>query len=308
MESAFINFYKNNLAPHLDPLEDFRHESAKTIKLRLIISLIIAVFAFGAFYSGLIEAGILISITAIVVLGLAYQKLQEMITKLRRPYKSTIMPTLLSFRFEAFEYIPNQRIAKSEADKSRLFPGEVILLEGEDFMRFRIGQTGIMFCESRIECRNLENYYFTNGIFIVATFNKNFQHETIVFKRTFNSILKRNTPPPALSDLNYIALEDTLFMKKFEVMGSDQVGSRFILTPSLMERLVKYASNFKSGISFSFIQNRLYCFIPNSRNLFEPRLFEPLNSATYHYEQLQQIDLFTGIVEELNLNVRIWGA
>jgi hypothetical protein len=89
------------------------------------------------------------------------------------------------------------------------------------------------------------------------------------------------------------------------VISSDQIEARYILTTSLMQRLIDYKLKTKKGIKFSFVDNKLYCAIPNYIDLFEPALLEP-----FHFDFLkftyQPIKLYTDLVEDLNLNLRIW--
>ncbi len=56
----------------------------------------------------------------------------------------------------------------------------------------------------------------------------------------------------------------------------------------------------------SFVDSHVYVAIPTRENLFESNLFSPIihygKLETYHY----QLRLLAGIIEDLNLNNRIW--
>ena len=213
------------------------------------------------------------------------------------------MPELLRYLFDDVEYIPRQRIAKSVLEKSMLLPDRMMIVEGEDFMRFKIGDTRIMFCETTVLSSRGEDVLF-NGVFISASFNKYFTAKTFVCPEKSKSFF-RNLKRRILDNLCPVKLEDVEFNKEFFVLSSDQVEARYILTPSLMLRIMNYRRKIKKGISFSFVDDRLYCAIPNYINLFEPALFEHFDFEFIKRNYLP-LKLYTDLVEDLNLNNQIW--
>jgi hypothetical protein len=136
------------------------------------------------------------------------------------------------------------------------------------------------------------------GLFFAADFNKNFQGRTLV----------RAGKAGILSGLfgNIVKLEDPRFNKLFHVSSSDQVEARYILTPSLMERLIGLRDSL-SGFEVSF--NGSWVYIASSDfpwGAFEPDLRKPCNDTRQVERMLGWILQVVGIVEELDLNTRIW--
>jgi len=297
-------FFESKLKPLLDPLEQFRHKNAKKIKRNAYIALactsliILAAFTSTAFI-------IFVScIPMLVFVGIAYSTYNEMVDHLTWRFKKEILNELLSFMFDKYEYIPRQKIAPRDLEESKLFPFTITRVDGEDFMRFQIGETSIMFCETIVYSYTYKENAKFSGVFIDSSFNKTFSSETFILPKNFSSFIqkiKRNF----LQNTQTVKLEDIEFDKEFTVLSTDQVDVRYILTPNLMQRILEYKKSTKKGISFSFINNRLYCAIPEYLDLFEPALFEPLDidfvKNTYY-----PIKLYTGIVDDLHLNVRIW--
>jgi hypothetical protein len=299
------DFFYNELQPVIKVLEDFRYEKARKVRIYFILgccifltAIILGIFVF----PGLL---LLIGLIALQFFGMAYQNLKKMISVLRSSFKFKVLEKLMQFLFEAFEYIPNQRIALSVLKKSKLFPNEINRADGEDFMEFRLGETIIMFCETQIyRSGNNRNPIFS-GIFISAGFNKKFSTEIIIIpkKRRFKlKILFRKI----FEGFEPIHLEQSEFTKVFNVYGTDQVESRYVLSTSLMERLLAYRNKVNDNIAYSFIANRVYCSIPNKINLFEPPLFETFLDFDCVQRDYEVLRLFTDIVEDLNLNLRIW--
>ncbi|MFN4224781.1 MAG: DUF3137 domain-containing protein [Hyphomonas sp.] len=75
-------------------------------------------------------------------------------------------------------------------------------------------------------------------------------------------------------------LEDPVFEKIFEVYTTDQVESRYLLTPDFMQKLVDLEKTFKGGkLKAAFEGGEMFITVQGG-NLFEPgSMFKPLDSA-----------------------------
>jgi len=192
------------------------------------------------------------------------------------------------------------------------------IFTGEDHFRGRLGKTDIEFSEVTAKQKNRsetgsgqKNDYIIifRGLFIVADFNKHFRTRTVVLPDTaeklfgkFGQILQSASSGRG----RLVRLEDPVFEKEFCVYGDDQVEARYILTPSLMERIIAFRRKWKTKVSLSFIDSKVYIAISMNRNLFETRIFRPVADYSFMEETLRFLVLLTGIVEDLNLNTRIW--
>ena len=77
--------------------------------------------------------------------------------------------------------------------------------------------------------------------------------------------LKKN-----LNEYKQINLESSDFMKRFDVSSSDQVESRYLVTPTFMQRLMDLKTSFGTKtIKCSFFGNCLMLAISTNKNLFE---------------------------------------
>lgn len=124
-----------------------------------------------------------------------------------------------------------------------------------------------------------------------------------------------------------VKLEDPEFEKYFVVHSNDQVEARYILSTSLMERMVNFREKAGLGGAFyaSFVNSKIYIAFPlegkmirrifnktpgefsEFRGFFEPDLSRPIADFETIREYYEDLRLMIGIVEELNLNTRIWG-
>lgn len=303
-EDELRSFYDSTLKPLLEPLEQYRVAKMKKIKKNLFIALgCISLIVLGALTK--IAFAIFIScIPLLLFVGFAFSTFNEMSDHLELHFKKDIFTQLLMFLFDKYEYIPQQRIAPAILEESMLFPYSVTLVDGNNFMRFKIGETSIMFCETTVSTYNFKEKVKFRGVFIDATFNKSFTSKTFVLSKSYSSFLQ-NMRRQFFQNTQKVKLEDVEFENEFTVLSTDQVEARYILTPSFMQRILDYKKKAKKGIAFSFVKNRLYCAIPEYNDLFEPALIKPYNFE-FIKENYEPLKLYTGIVDDLHLNVRIW--
>jgi hypothetical protein len=62
----------------------------------------------------------------------------------------------------------------------------------------------------------------------------------------------------------------------------------------------------KSQICLSFTGSKVYVAVPLQKDLFEPKLFSSVADFTPIREYAEDLALAVDIVDDLNLNTRIW--
>jgi tetratricopeptide (TPR) repeat protein len=140
------------------------------------------------------------------------------------------------------------------------------------------------------------------GLFFRANFNKKLKSKTVVVP----CILDANINSLKIGKGQLIKLEDPEFSKLFTVYGNDQVEGRYILSTNLMAKLVKFRKKAGRNFYISFVENMIYIAIEYPEEIFEPKLFKNMLSLAPMREYFENIQLMLGIVEDLNLNKRIW--
>lgn len=143
----------------------------------------------------------------------------------------------------------------------------------------------------------------------MADFNKSFKSTTVVLPDTAQKLF--GELGQALQRMNVqngqlIKLEDPEFEKLFVVYGQDQVEARYILSTSLMRRIVEFQNRTRKKMRISFSASKLYMAIPFERELFEPKIMESLLNISPIQAYYDDLKLVIDIVEDLNLNTRIW--
>lgn len=300
-KEEFEAFYKNELMKTIQPLESYRLKNLNILKQRVFIFLLLIPLSFAGIY---FDNGFVVFVSilpSMIFLGLAYQTYHKMNSFLRDRFKNRVLKKAIRFYFDDFEYIAYQKIAKSVLVESQLFPNDIDDVFGEDFMRFKIGKVNMMFCETEVFRNKIELF---DGVFIASSFNKYFKSETYIFTRKTKNFLQR-IKKQLSSDLHNVNLDHVDFDRKFHTISGDQIEARYILTPSLIIHILDFSKKFKKNISLAFVKNRLYCVVPNFDDLFEMSFMKPIDFEVVS-ESIEPVLLYTGIVEDLNLNLRIW--
>jgi hypothetical protein len=148
------------------------------------------------------------------------------------------------------------------------------------------------------------------GLLFVGDFNKNFQRTTVVLPDYAEKLLGRWGQKlqglTFLSDLKLVKLEDPQFEHEFVVYSQDQVEARYILSTSLMERIVEFKTRTRKDISLSFVGSKVFVAVPHAEDMFEPRLFRTLLDFEAIRQYFEDLNVGVEVVEDLNLNTRIW--
>ncbi len=236
--------------------------------------------------------------------------------KYRNSFKHTIIKKLIHFISPQLYYYPERSISRQKLASSGLFPPEFEDYSGDDLVKGTIEKTTIELSEVHLTFRPsdfdvlLTSAYKGkdfNGLFISADFHKHFKGNTFVLPKSnkFEKALKKMQAKIDPS-IQFVQLDDPVFNETFMVFATDQIEARYILSPNMMERLYRFKEKTEFNISVSFVNSQVNIAIPVNKLFFEPHYtvtaidFEPIQ------EYFEDIQLAVGIVEDLNLNTRIW--
>lgn len=308
------NYYNTALMPKLLKLEEQRKRVLKKVCLVngivivLFIGILILLFVIKVPLQGIFFGGF-IAIAAVV--GIYKWLVNDYV----KNFKSGVIENIVHFIDANLKYQRNAYIPTSDFIKSKIFNRHPDRHKGDDYVSGLLGKTKIEFSEihSEHETRDSKGnrhwHTIFKGLFFVGDFNKHFKGVTIVLpdtaERLFggfgNFLQKMNASRGQL-----IKLEDPEFEKEFVVYGDDQVEARYILSTSLMKRIVDFKKKTGRKLFLSFVGSKIYVAIAFAKDLFEPRVFKSLIDFSQVVEYYQDLELVTGIVKDLNLNLRIW--
>ena len=234
----------------------------------------------------------------------------------RAMYKEKFLARLVKAVEPGVDYVPGQGISEEVFTQSELFGSRPDRYSSEDLIHGMVGDTRVMFSEVHAEEKHTttdskgrsQTRWETlfKGVFFLADFHKEFRSPVSVLpdvaERHFGWIGKK------LQKLggNLQKMESAEFEKMFVVRGADAVEARYILTPAMQDRLVALRGRLGKDLRIVFRDSHVWLAIPNATNWFESDLKVPAGDRMQTKMLLGQLKSCFQIVEELNLNTRIW--
>jgi hypothetical protein len=142
-----------------------------------------------------------------------------------------------------------------------------------------------------------------HGVLFCFSFPKSFSGETIVLKDQGKI---RNLMKGRKQAGERVELEDPRFEKRFEVWGTDPTETRYLLTPTLMERIVELAGAFGSTqLELCLKNNHLLLSVHVTKDQFEGGgMFESVKSKKRVETLVNEITRLFDIVNTLKLNLK----
>jgi hypothetical protein len=316
--SDFAHFYASGLRRELNGLEQLRKVVLrKVLILIVVLAAIVAIaaaigIAYGAGNGMIAAAGFLCAAAG----TFGYRFLTRDYV---HHYKLLVVKKIVAFIDPSLVYSPKAHISAARFNSSRIFKRYPDRMRGDDMVEGKVGDTQVAFSEvhAQYKTETTDRYghrrrrYHTifKGLFFTADFNKRFYGKTVVLpdtaERLFGGIgsffQKINRP----SD-EFIKMDDPEFEKFFVVYADDQVEARYVLSTSLMKRIVDFRKKTGKRIYLSFVGSEVFVGIPYRKPLFEPKVFTTITGFKDVRRFFDDLQLAIGIVEDLSLNTRIW--
>lgn len=323
MEINFAQLQTDLIAGDLGVLEAERKTYVKKfwiwffIYFGTIAAIMLAWFATGAgnFIPFAIAGGVIFIAGLIIMI----YKHQAFYKKFKSEFKGKVIPAVVKFVDERLEYDPHRGLM-AEYSESRIFTQRVDRSKAEDTISGKFGSTDFTFGEIHTEYKTVttnkngqrQEHWHTifKGMLFVSDFHKNFHGETMIDVDTMERYLGKlgrkfqQWNPSRPGDL--VKLENPEFEKKFAVYSTDEQECRYILTPSMMERLLEMSRRINFKVAISFRNNQVYIAVFNNMDLFEPSVFGSLLKEEDYRIIITMLKSMTDIIEDLNLNTRIW--
>ncbi|MGD9905994.1 MAG: DUF3137 domain-containing protein [Vicinamibacterales bacterium] len=306
--------YASTLAPRLDALEGPRRAlRGYVLRAGLWVGVPVVLFVVSDVLSTVVPtwAGAAVGVASfagifvgVVVAGVRYL-VPGVVAYLnyRTRFKHEVAAEVFRIVCPTAEYAPAFGVAREVFDEPGIF-STTGGYTSDDRVRGRIGATPFEAADvSRSYStggKNSRTVVVFRGLFFHLDFNKRLTGRTVV--------QPADAAPGTLGSrrgLTRVRLENPAFDAAFTVHASDEVEARYILTPAMMERILSLAARTAHPIFFAFTGQRAYLAVNYGRALFEPGI-----AATTSLEAIREMAahfaLAEGVVEELDLNTRIW--
>ena len=305
-EEEFRAFFRTELLPELRSLERRRKEVWRRLKRGDVLTLALVCLVAAVYFR---DPRPLLAPVLYALLRMAGP-----LASLRRDFKREIVGRVIRFCDPSLEYRPSMGMPPDVVRASALFENEYSDQTGEDYVEGLLGGTQFRFSELTLShkdsARSRQSRTVFRGLFFVADFNKSFHGRTILLPDRAERIL--GTFGRALQQLSgvggghAIELEDSEFERYFVVYATDEVEARYILSPSLMQRIVRFRETSGAQLRIAFVNECVYVAVPLKQDLFALRVGTSFVNEEAVRGWIDQLQFVMGIVEDLDLGTRIW--
>lgn len=310
----FNNFITNDFSSVLSVLEEERKTYWKYFLKNLVLSIsAVSIIMLGA-------QGFVNFLLSIIILFVFIFFAHKRYSVYRVHYKEKLIGGMVKFIDNSLSYSPFDYIPETKFLNSNIFNITPDRYSGSDYVSGKIGHTEIEFslvnAEYRTETTRTDNDGHTHtkeqwhtifkGFFFIADFNKHFSSQVLLWPDTSKGLLKfLKKKFSFLSGWQVINLEDTEFEKYYIAYGKDQVEARYILSPNLIRRIIDYRKKYNRKIYISFKDSLMYVGISGSFT-FSPPVLRGIKDYQRLKEIYETLSMVISIVDEFNLNTRIW--
>ena len=328
---AFKEFYSEELLAELLELDGVRKKILiKSAAVTIVLLVLAGLFSLFCWAEMTEDLEIALYFWALCA-GVWFGAIRFFSRNYHSDFKQMIIEPLVKFIDPNLEYVPEGSIDLLTFRRAEIFQRYVNEFDGEDLVCGTIDKTAIRFSEVKAQYQEenenslltsmltpkdsvgslLDKYKHTvfKGLFFVADFNKHFCGQVLVLPDKAEKYFGRFGKMLQSHNLirgELMKMDNAEFEKQFAVYGSDQIQARYILTPVIMNKILDFKKNTGAAICLSFKDSILYITVPYKRNLFEPKYVKSIVDYIETYRYFQDLRLFIGIVEDLNLNTRIW--
>ncbi len=309
--SELTDYYYTHLYDALEALERDRLKVRN--RVLLLLGGIAAVLAVAAIVPLLREYIVWLVFGAFILGGFGYNRL---IRNYRSDFKEKIIRPLVAAIDPGLLYAPANAVPRTLFESSHLFDTRIDRYRGNDYVEGTLEGIPVRFSDIHAEHRSQDqkgnNQWNTvfRGLFIVADFNKHLKGRTVVLpdlaENLLGSYLGNLFQSKNFSRDSLVRMDDPEFEKAFVVYGTDQIEARYILTHSMMKRLLELKKRTGKDLYVSFNGEKIMIAIAYDKDLFEPTVFHSLLSVKQATEYINTLRSAIGIVGELKLNEKLW--
>ena len=285
-------------------LENYDRKSGKKCLIGTFFIIIGIILFFFPVHKAIVIASIIIGIIFFITTAAGRREF----------FRNTILPLVIKNVFPTLKYNPGKGLSERKFRSFNLF-SSYDRYNSEDQITGTIGATDFTAAEVHIEKkhRNKNGTYYTTvfkGVVFIADFNKNLTARTVVLpdiaERCFGKLIGN-----FLQKMNFLAgeavrLENPDFEKLFSVYSTDQIEARYVLTPKMMELLIALRNNQRNDVRLLFEGKHVIVAFPKSSGWLEPPFFGKLANVKSIENIICELLHVLSIVEELDLNTRIW--
>lgn len=232
---------------------------------------------------------------------------------LSKTYKTIVVRRVVGALGHGLTYSADSRFTKQDFLHMDLFNLRVEQWRAEDEICGRKNAVSYSILEAKAtrtegSGKNRRTVTIFKGVIMRLDFNKYFQGHTVVIPHSEGEILGGlfgESESRGRKDI--CRMENVEFEKAFSVYSTDQQEARYILTPKLMDLIMRARVRINDGVRMSFHDNSVFLTLPGHGDRFELSLFgRRVTPESIVGELAAVVRLAEDLVDTLDLETRIW--
>jgi hypothetical protein len=225
-------------------------------------------------------------------------------SKMVRTFKTTFLKEKIGEWVENGVYEPDRGLALNEVYQCE-FMRHADRFHAEDYIRGSLDGVQFEMCDIKLEERRVEHTKNGTRTYYVPFFTGQFY--AVDFNKDFNGALQvlETERPRSKRPFKKIKMESVQFNKIYKTYTTNDHTAFYLITPQMMERMMKIEQDHPGNIGFAFIDNKMYLAIDNNRSLLEVQMFRPLDERRIEAFK-QDFQLIKDVIHELKLNQNIF--
>lgn len=274
--------------------------SEKTSVIGFVI-IAIAVILFLISQANYQSQGIMVVGIIIGIVGIAFAAKGAIdFKKLSGRFKVEILSGVFKELIPGVEYFPNQGLSMQDVYNTE-FLKRADRYHTEDFISGSLEDVKFISSDVRLEERHVQHtkngtrvYYVTYflGRVFKFSFNKEFEGHLQVLE---------SGSPRSNRPFKKVELESVDFNKKFKTYATTELSAFYVLTPDIMEAIMKLEQRNPGRIGLSFTGDTLYIAINNNVDTFELKMFRKIDDSVVE-EFKKDLLVIKDVITALKLN------
>lgn len=227
--------------------------------------------------------------------------------KFDEAYKQYFVKRSLETIFTDLYYSPNQGIPRSVIGNTGMMnTGDIF--SSNDYIQGKY--KGILFRQSDVdiqeESTDSEGHttYYTifRGRWMIFDFNKPFKANIQVVQKGFGANRVQFSFKKE-EKFKKVKMESEDFNKRFKVYAQNELEAFYILTPHIMEKMIKLDEDNNGRLLLCFVNNELHVGVNDGKDSFEyNNFFKPIDEQKELEKTSKDIKQITMFIDELNLD------
>ena len=226
-------------------------------------------------------------------------------------FKDSFVRSMLQSRIPGSEYEPKNGFPKE------FIRGTGLMLMGsiynsEDYIKGTYNGVAFERADVVIEDEstdsdgNTTTTTYLRGRWMVFESNKDFTADLQVVQKGFGYANKRKSIFVKKVDRRHeFQTEDEEFNKQFQCLCQNESEAFYLLTPGVMQGLMKLAAEADGKIMVGFVDNRLHVVVKSGKDSLEPPLFRAFSEKDFE-DVMREFNAITSFVETVNLDRKIF--